>query len=217
MTSSTIKTYHPFNDPIPDVFGLAVRTWIAWIKSLFASRPVGQFRWVPNESETEIIITDQGPINAESPHYRPAIITALGPGSWTGTGLTQRLQMAPFPLDAPTVYSGMSSVNFSITCVAREGAEARRLGYYLYRLIPVFEPILQKFGLHGVTAALVIGQENPAESLVQGSSMPEWKAVTIQAPFFVKDTLIADAPGGDWAFQPMVRSITISMQTLLSS
>ena len=216
MQSSVIKKYNPFDDPIPDVIGESKRIWITWLKSLFASRPVGRYRWVPNATESEIHILDQGPYNVEHTNARPAIITVVGPGTWSQGAFSQKAVMAPFPLEDPTVFLGLSSVSMTINCLAREGEEARALAYHIYRLVPVFEIALQRFGVHGVINNLVVGQESPAGALVQGSSSPEWKMVPVQAPYFIKDALEMRTPEGVGTFQPMLRAITMQMTTLLN-
>lgn len=216
MESSVVKRYNPFDDPIPDVIGDSKRVWITWIKSLFARRPVGQYRWVPNATESEIQVLDQGPYNIERTNARPAIITVAGPSTWSQGAFSQKAEMSPFPNEDPTIFLGMSSVSMTINCLAREGEEARSLAYHIYRLVPVFEVALQRFGIHGVINNLVIGQESPAGTLVQGSSAPEWKLVPIQAPYFIKDALELKTPEGVGTFQPMLRAITMQMITLLN-
>jgi len=125
------------------------------------------------------------------------------------------LSMDSFINDNSTYYQGLINAAFTINCIAREGAEARKLAYYVFRLVPVFEKVLQKMGIHGVVNNLVVGQETSAGALVQGSSMPEWKLVAVQAPFLIKDRLHLDATG-DEAFQPMIQYITMRMETLLN-
>jgi hypothetical protein len=129
--------------------------------------------------------------------------------------MSQMMTMENFVNGDSIYYQGLISAAFSIHCIAREGAEARKLAYYVFRLIPVFEKVLQKMGLHGVVNNLVVGQESPAGALVQGSSMPEWKLVTVQAPFLIKDTLLFDSTG-EGTFQPMIQYITMRMETLLT-
>jgi len=217
MTDSLIKAFNPFTDPVPDVIGLSKRTWVAWLRSLFAMRPVGNYRWLPNATETEIHVLDQGPYNAESSNSRPAVITVVGAGSWSQGALSQKTETAPFPREDPTIFLGMSSVSLTLNVLAREGEEARKLAYLVYRLVPVFEAALQRFGIHGVISNLVVGQETPAGALVQGSSASEWKMVPIQAPYFVKDALELKTPDGVGTFQPMLRAITMQMTTLLNA
>lgn len=212
---SILPAYNPFKDPIPDVLNHALRCWVSWLKSLFGARPPSNYRWVPNQTETEIIILDQGPVQLEAPNSRPAIITQLGASTWSGSGMSQMMTIENFINGSPTYYQGLISAAFSINVIAREGAEARKLAYHIFRLLPIFEPVLQKMGIHGVVNNLVIGQETSAEALVQGSSLPEWKLVAIQAPFFIKDTLVLETSGEE-AFQPMIRYITMRMETLLN-
>lgn len=213
--SSLVTAYHPFKDPIPDVLNGAVRAWVSWLKALFSSRPPGEYRWVSNQSETDIIIVDQAPQNMESPNTRPLIVTQIGSSTWTGSGMSQQLTVGNFLNEDQIFYQGLISASFSINCIAREGAEARKLAYYIFRLIPVFEKILQKMGIHGVVNNLVVGQETSAGALVQGSSASEWKLVAVQAPFLIKDTLYL-ASSGEEAFQPMIHYITMRMETLLN-
>jgi len=213
--SSAMPAYHPFNDPIPDVLNDAVRAWVSWLKSLFSARPVGDFRWTSNQSDTDIIIIDQAPQNMESPNTRPMLVTQLGSSTWTGSGMSQQLTTGNFLNQNEIYFQGLISASFSINCIAREGAEARRLAYFIFRMVPVFEKILQKMGIHGVVNNMVIGQETSAGALVQGSSASEWKMVVIQAPFLIKDTLYLGSAGEE-AFQPMIQYITMRMETLLN-
>ena len=217
MVSNVVKRYNPFHEPIPDVLTDSVRCWISWMKALFSLRPPGNYRWLPNMSETEIVIIDQGPYNIESPNKRPAIITTLGPSTWAMSGISQMESTFPGIPNAWQInFLGMISAAIGINVVAREGAEARTIAYHVFRMIPVFEKLLQRKGLHGVSYSLVIGQESSAGALVQGSSAPEWKLVTVQAPFMLHDYLEMEenTPG---SVQEIVQQITMQMDVLLAS
>jgi len=213
--TSLITPYHPFKDPIPDVMQLAVRAWVSWLKSIFGARPPGSYKWSPDQSATDIVIVDQGPIQLESPNLRPSIITMMGASTWAGQGMTTMLTLDNLADGVPITYQGLINAAFSINFIAKEGAEARKIAYYVFRLLPVFEKVLQKMGLHGVVNNLVLGQETSPGALVQGSSMSEWKMVPLQAPFFIKDTLSMDSSGED-SFQPMIQYITMRMTTMLN-
>lgn len=207
MTSELVKTFNPFKEAIPDTIYSATRIWNAWLKSIFALRPVGGFHWVPNETETEIVIMDQGPYNIEN-KVRPAIITVMGPATWASAG-----KMYSEFLGGNEIHTAMSSCTVAINCVANEGTVARKLGYLVYRLIPVFDGTLKKYGIHGVMQNLAMSPESPPGTLVAGSSSPEWSMVSVQVPFMIQDTLAVKQD--DESFHAMVRSITISMESIL--
>jgi len=212
VTSSLIKPYDPFAGELHDSIFQSTRVWDAWIKALFAARPVGNYRWVNNPTETEIHITNESPYQMESPTSQPQIVISMGPCNWTSTGI---MDHGGFVTENPRVHVGMSSVSLGLNCIAKEAGEARAIAYFVYRLIPVFEKVLQKYGISGIVQNLTLGTATSANSLVQGSPLSSWRLVPIQVPYFQQDTL-EEAETSE-TFHGQVRRITMQMDELLGT
>ena len=210
MVSSIIKPFSAFDGELEDVLFNSTRVWVTWLKALFGARPVGNYRWVENQTETEIHIVNESPYQMEAPTSQPQLVVTMGPSSWSDSGI---VDLGRFIDPESQVHTGMTSVSMSISCIAKEPGEARAIAYFVFRLIPVFENVLQKYGIHGVVKNLTIGQTSSANSLVQGSPLSEWRMVQVQVPYFQQDTLVVSETAE--TFHGQVHRIRMQMDELL--
>jgi hypothetical protein len=185
---------------------IATRAWLLWLQGLFKTRPPGEYRWDPNDDETELIITDQLPNAAERTNKRPIISTSRGHAGFMSTSTSQ--QMIPSFSSPSTVYSDLIACSVTINVIAREGLEAQKLAYLIFRLIPVFrESILRLGRMHAISNNISLTQESMPGQMIPGSSAPEWRMVQLVVPFFIQDTIRVDEKD----FYPLVRAVNLHM------
>lgn len=188
---------------------VATKAWLVWLQGLFASRPVGHYRWDRNITETEIVISDQMPTNIEPTNKRPIITTARGPASWASLSINQVRDRTL--LGESRVYSDLVTCSMTISVIAKEGLEAQGLAYMLFRMIPVFKPQLLRLGrMHSLGNNVQLTPETSHGALVPGSSVPEWKMVQLTIPMYIQDTISSDDEG----FHTMLKAVTLEMQVL---
>lgn len=170
---------------------LATRAWIMFLQGLFSTRRPGQFKWHSNPTESEIIISDALPTDTSRTNKRPMIVTMRGPAQYMGTSRDQTLKrnMAG---DNITFSDNIGTV-INFNCVAKEGIEAQEIAYTIFRMIPVFKPSIMRLGrMHAIGNNISISTESGHNAIVPGSSFPEWRSVTVSAPFYIQDVIKAD-------------------------
>ena len=185
---------------------VATRAWLLWLQGLFRTRPPGEYRWDPNVDETELIITDQLPNAAERTNKRPVISTSRGQAGFMSTSMSQ--QMVPSFRSPSAVYTDLIACSVTINVLAREGLEAQKLAYLVFRLIPVFRDSILRLGrMHAISNNISLTQESTPGQILPGSSTPEWRMVQLVVPFFIQDTIRADEKD----FYPLVRAVNLHM------
>lgn len=156
---------------------------LLFCKALFGAQQDGCYRWLEDNADSEIIITDQYPFNVEAAEKRPAIVTIRGPAQWAGLGLDQ-VSAYDFTQDRLTKQD-LISTTVTFACLSREGVEAERLAWFLFSMIPQFTRPLGRaiLGLHSLNIRqMSVGGEESADSLATGSSSPEWRMVRVTLP-----------------------------------
>ena len=190
--------------PPEDRLLVATRAWLIWLQGLFRVRPLGQYRWSPNMTETEIVITDQNPDEVERTNKRPIISTARGPATFLSTSISQT-QYLDIATDAKKVIDIISS-SVTISVVAREGLEAQSLAYTIFRMIPVFKPSILRLGrMHHIGNNITVTPETQQGQILPGSSTPEWKMVQVIVPFTVQEVISSESKD----FHAMVREVSL--------
>lgn len=205
---STPMTINPdlgFFNP-DDRLHTATRAWLIFLQGLFKSRPEGYYKWDQNPNETEIIITDREPSDSDNKSTRPIIATARGPAVWSSTSLNQ--QMQPAFGSEKTIFSDLIGSSMTISVVAREGLEAQNLAYTIFRMIPVFKPQILRLGrMHAIGNNITLTQETSRQSIVPGSSTPEWKMVQLIIPFYIQDVFSSEEKD----FYTLMRAVNLHM------
>lgn len=184
---------------------LATRAWILWIQGLFSTRPVGDYKWSSNPSETEILVTGSFPTDTQKTVKKPFIVVQRGPAQYLGTShdgiLHQNMS------GTQITFADIIATSITISCVAREGPEAQRIAYTLFRLIPVFRRSIQRLGrIHAIPHNITIGQEAGYSSIVPENGFPEWRIVQVGAAFQIQDVVSAETD-----FHTVLRAVNLHM------
>ena len=181
VSQGSVKTGKPFPlgyDPLYRVTGGLLR----FLKGMFKSQSPGNYQWSDDATQSEIVITDQSPVNLEVNEKRPAIVTIRGPAAWANLGFGQSVMvnMTTGRKDK----QDLISCNMTFACLSREGVEAQRLAWIIFSHLPLFKPFINRDvpGIHNLGNNMTLTGESGAGALVQGSSSPEWKMVQVVVP-----------------------------------
>lgn len=145
-----------------------------------------------DEKETEIIISDQGPVNTNSVEKRPAVILSRGPFAWGNTSLDQLLSRQT--TDDKRTHTDLITGSFVVNCVARNGLEAETLALMVAKAIRIYRRELQKAGFFYIGHMAQVGTESPAGSLVAGDSAEDFINVPVTLPAYYEESWTVERP-----------------------
>lgn len=212
--SSTVHTAAPLertweNDPLNHV----IRAFIAFLQSIYEVAPEGAFRWAPDET-TQIIITEENPINMDEREQRPAISVILGAVRFNGSSLDDLVSIDA--TNAEEVHTDLIPGTMSLNHVSRVPHEARFLAWLTARTIWNLRKLfIKESHIHDVGRNIQMGPVTPAGALVQGDTEGEWHSVMVNCPFFLQWTDTVRPLKHDWNGRPIhpLRQIGMSFQT----
>jgi len=159
-----------------------VRTlYVGFCQGLFAAAPLGTYHWSPALEDTEIIITDESPINVEVVGQRPAISFTRGPVQSFSLGQDDMLtyDFATGKKKKSILVPGTMSIN----CCSRVDLESERLAWIVAEQLWMHREILMRAGFFEIGRQFVVGAPSPAGSIVSNDSADEWYATTVSSPF----------------------------------
>lgn len=189
----------------------ALQAYTLFIQGLFKTRPRGQWQWSPNDETTEVIITGRAPLEIDKEEHRPAIVVVRKAAQYLKLSQTGRDK--EFLSTGARENVDMMGSAMVIHCLGRTGEVASALGWYVFRHIPIFHGIIQKWGaIHAVALNVQIGEESDPGAIVQGASWPDVIDVPVTSPFHIQDT-VRVTPHADKDFQSVLRDITMTMET----
>lgn len=159
-----------------------VRTlYVGFCQGLFAAAPLGTFHFSPSLEETEIIITDENPIQLTTVGKRPAVSFTRGPVQSYSLGQDDMLSY-----DFETGQKKKSVLipgTMSINCCSRVDLESERLAWIIAEQLWMNRELLMRAGFFEIGRQFVIGSPSPAGSIVAGDSGDEWYCTTVSSPF----------------------------------
>ena len=174
---------------------------LRFLQHFFFLQPVGQgcYHFEPgktfgqnqdlgstDEKESELIISDQGPLNTDSVEKRPALILSRGPFAYANASLDQLLTL-DFT-DGKRTHTDLITGSFVINCVSRVGLESETLGLLVAKAIRIYRRQLQKAGFFYIGHQVQVGTETPAGGLVAGDSDEDFINVPITFPVYYEES-----------------------------
>ena len=186
------------NDPL----NYAVRCFIAFLQTIFEKAPKGAFHWSPDFASTEIVITEESPINLESVEKKPVISVIEGPIQFNSTSLDDMVRIDP--KTGEEFHTDLLPGTMSLNCLSRVRQEARFIAWIsartIWNLRKLFirETYFQELG-RGIS----IGSVTPAGALVQGDTEGEWHVCTVTCPFFLQWSDSITPLKEDWSGAPI--------------
>lgn len=154
--------------------------FIAFTQGLYATAPEG-YKWTPDLETTQVIITDEAPINIDVIGKRPAISFTRGPiqsynfsmGDMVDTDLETGAKTKAI------LVAGTMSIN----CCSRIDLESERLAWFIAEQMGIHRELLMKKGFFDIGRNWVVGAPSPAGSIVSGDGGDEWYVTLVSMPF----------------------------------
>lgn len=209
--SSTVHTAGELTEGwLNDPLNYMVKAFIAFLQTIFESAPVGHFHWRPELEETELVITEENPVNLDAVEQKPLISVVLGSTRFNGTALDDLLTVSAS--DAKEIHTDLIPGTISLNCMSRVPQEARFLAWICARTTWNLRKIfLRGTNIHEIGRNITIGTISPAGALVQGDTEGEWHAVPVQCPFFMQWTDTVTPLKHDWSGRPIHRIQAMEM------
>lgn len=159
-----------------------VRTLYAgFCQGLFAAAPLGTYHWTPALEDTEIVITDESPVQVDTIGKRPAISFTRGPVQSFSLGMDDMLTYS-FETGKKKK-SILVPGTMSINCCSRVDLESERLAWIIAEQLWLHREMLMAAGFFEIGKQFVVGAPSPAGSIVAGDSADEWVVTTVSSPF----------------------------------
>lgn len=170
--------------PLFDPLYHSTRVLLGFTQGLFKILPKGHYRWSPNMEETEIIITDQDAITAESVAHTPAILTIQGQASFMNVAMHSRETVNIST--GNQVHRDVVTTSITFNCISRNGVEASRLAWFLASQIKALRVFLQRNGpFVRIGHDVIIGAEQPNKGLVNDLVDGGAVNVVVSVPYFL--------------------------------
>jgi len=190
-----------------------VRLFVNFLQWRFSLAPQGSYRYVdtsvgPEESDTEIFIGSDSPIQTSVVGKRPAITVLRSQAAFAGLGIGDRAF-----LDLATgakVRMDMIPTNIMVNCLSREQVEAEGLAWFVRKEISALRDDICKAsnGLVMYTGSkMMLSPPSPAGSLIDTVDT-DWTVVVVAIPTYlhIQDTALP-------LNKPIVGKINTTMTT----
>ena len=216
--SSTVHSAADLGDSyLDDPLNYAVKGFIAFLQTIFEARPPGQFRWLPELEETELVITEENPVKLEVIEQRPAISVVLGPCRFNGSSLDDLVGVSA--RTAQERHTDLIPGNMSLHCLSRVRQECRFIAWQCARMTWILRKIfISETLFHEMGRNNQISSVTPAGELVGGDTEGEWHAVTVTVPFFLQWSDTVTPLATDWNGRPInpLNEINLRLRTRLN-
>jgi hypothetical protein len=153
----------------------------SFVQGLFRAAPPGAFHWDSNLEHSEIVITDENPINIEKMQSRPAITFTRGPVQFYSLGIDD-MEFFDFRSEKKTkniLVPGTMTVN----CISRSDLEAEQIAWIVGEHLWLLRELLMKEGFFELGRQISIGAPSAAGSLIVSDQGDEVYAVAVSVPF----------------------------------
>ena len=155
--------------------------FIRFVQGLFATAPEGSYRWVPDDENTEIYITNENVIQPEVVEKLPAINFVRGPIQFYNLGLDD-LEAYDFALGRKTkgvLLPGTMTVN----CCSRVDLESEHLAFVVADHIWLLRDLLLKAGFFETGRGIQVGAPSSAGSIIGNDRGDEFYCTPVSVPF----------------------------------
>ena len=155
--------------------------FVSFAQGLFRQAPTGCFRWNSDLESTEIVITDENPINIQKMQDRPAITFTRSPVQFYSLGIDD-MEHFDFRTDKKTkniLVPGTMSIN----CLSRVDLESENIAWVVSEHIWLLREMFMKMGFFDIGRGNQIGAPSSAGSLVAEDQGDEVYVTTVSVPF----------------------------------
>jgi hypothetical protein len=186
------------NDPLNYV----IRAYIAFLQTVFETADRGCFHWSPQLEETELVITEESPVNLDAIEQKPAMSVLLGPTRFNGSSLDDLVNVKT--KNAEEIHTDLIPGTITINCLSRVAHECRFLAWQAARHMWILRKLfVRETHIHEANRNIQIGAVSPAGALATGDTEAEWLNVPVQAPFFLQWTDRVLPLTHDWSGRPI--------------
>ena len=205
--------YSYLNDPL----NYTVKVMTAFLQTIWETSEPGLFHWTPQIEETEIVITEENPLNLDTVEHKPAIAIALGAVNFSGLTLDELAHVSA--ADASEHHADLVPGNLVLNCLARFPQQCRFIGWQCGRTIWNLRKMLIKEGtFQEIGRKIQMGPTTKAGELVQGDTEGEWHNFPVVVPFYMQWNDTVKPLVNDWSgrsIQPL-RAIELNLQAKIA-
>lgn len=170
-----------------------VRLCLIFLQELWKEAPSGNFKWDADETASEIVITDDAPIEPQVVEKRPAIVSVRSQCGWAGIGLDQLESLSI--KTGERVHTDLISGNITLNCLSRIKTEAELVAWVTANHFWVLKYILMKLGFHKIGEQIQIGAASPPGAIISGDTEGEIICVPVVIPFHFQHTVKVSEEG----------------------
>lgn len=158
------------------------RSFVRFVQGLFGLKPPGYFHWDINNETTEIVITDEHPLNTTQLNVRPGVTFTRGPLQFNRIGVDD---LASYDLETETVRKTILVAGvMHINCCARIDIESDDIAWHITEHIWLLrKELISNTKFFDISSTPAIGSPSPPGSLVEGDGSDEMICTTVAVPF----------------------------------
>lgn len=182
--------------------------FVGFYQQLFHHSPSGAYHWNADDEISEILITDEEPVKAETIGARPCISTSRSAVSFYSLGLDDMLEYDP--KTGQKKKSVLVPGTLILNCSSRVRLESERIAWICAEQLWLHRELLMKAGFFEIGRQPNISAPTPAGSVIQNDSGDEWFTTAVTFPFQFYRTSQVTPLGAQ-----IVQEVQASMRTRL--
>lgn len=154
---------------------------VGFYQGLFHYAQRGWYHWENDDEQSEIYITDDEPVKAETIGPRPCISLSRGPISFYSLGLDDMLEYNQ--QTGQKKKSVLVPGTIILNCSSRVKLESERIAFICAEQLWLHRELLMKAGFFEIGRQPGISATSPAGSIIQNDGGDEWYATSVTCPF----------------------------------
>lgn len=155
--------------------------FVNFVQGLFAGAPPGEYRWVDDDDNTELVITNEMKIDPEVIMRRPGISFTRGPAQFYSLGIDDLME---YDMDIERkTKSALVPGTMNINCISRVMLECEDIAWWVAEYIWILRDLIIAQGLFDVGRTPQIGAPSAAGSLVANDQGDEFTVVAVSVPW----------------------------------
>ncbi len=155
---------------------------VRFVQGLFAAQPKNSYRWDPDDSLSDILISNEMSLEEEVMNKRPAITFTRGPITFSpiGIGDIDSYDFTTGKVTKDTLVPGTMIANV----VSRFPLECEDVAWIVAESLWIFRSLLMRAGFFDIGQRPNIGAPSPAGSIVADSELADqYTVVAVSIPF----------------------------------
>jgi hypothetical protein len=155
--------------------------FVGFLQGLFSAALPGNYHWEPDDSTSEIYITNENPVKTTNAGQRPAITITRSPIQFYSLGLDDMLHfnMRTGAKEKTVLVPGTMHIN---VC-SRVSLETEHLAWVCAEMLWLHRELLLQAGFFEVGRSPAIGAPTAAGSIIASDNGDEWFVTAVSCPF----------------------------------